>query len=175
MRPDAPSVNRSVGPKVALKDGTDQARLLMVKVQARTGGLIGDGACEIHPLYNSASTERTRVRAGAPTRRPTGRPIGILRHITSHHGFERGTHMSVARTHPFTNHHGFEERIGGLAINRFNIVFVSICELTSNGTPFQGLASMEVHNVVPHDGFLIVRGYIGWDSDVRAQLSIYAP
>lgn len=84
--------------------------------------------------------------------------------------------MTVATTHPFTNHHGFEERIEGLAINQHNVVFVSICELNSNGVPFQGLASMEVHNVVPHrEGFLIVRGHIGWDSDLRAQLSIFAP
>ena len=83
----------------------------------------------------------------------------------------------IVFTHEFSHHGGFEQHFGTpIGVNRFNAVFVSICELDSNGAPFQGAASMMVHNVVPLDGNrLIVRGEIGWESDVRARLSIMVP
>jgi hypothetical protein len=79
--------------------------------------------------------------------------------------------------HPFRHHGGFQQTFGTpIGVNRFNAVFVSICELDSNGVPFQGSASLMVHNVVPHDGNqLTVRGEIGWNSDVNVQLSIMVP
>ncbi len=74
----------------------------------------------------------------------------------------------------FRNHHGFEVWIDFSGIvNAISVVVASICELHSSGDPHQGLASMEVHNIVPHDdGLVIVRGYIGWDTDLNARLNI---
>jgi hypothetical protein len=78
----------------------------------------------------------------------------------------------------FRDHHGYEQWIdmAGL-INARSQVMVSICELGVFGgqvKPFQGAASMEVHNVTPHDdGLLIVRGAIGWDSDINVRLNIF--
>jgi len=76
------------------------------------------------------------------------------------------------------DHQGYERRIDlrGV-INRDSCVVVSITEvrILGDGTqvPFMGLASMDVDNVVPHDdGILIVRGAIGWDSDLNARLNI---
>jgi hypothetical protein len=76
------------------------------------------------------------------------------------------------------DHHGIERRLNCAPhVNRNSKVFVSICELgVFEGVlkPFQGSASMEIHNVVPHDdGIVIVRGFIGWDTDVNARLSVF--
>jgi len=81
-------------------------------------------------------------------------------------------------TFGFRDHHGFERRLNlAGTVNSNSRVFVSICEVGIFGgqvKPFQGLASMEVHNVVPHDdGIVIVRGHIGWDADVNARLSVF--
>lgn len=78
----------------------------------------------------------------------------------------------------FRDHHGFERRLNMAPhVNSSSKVFVSICELGVFGgqvRPHQGLASMEVHNVVPHDdGIVIVRGYIGWDTDLNVRLSVF--
>jgi hypothetical protein len=36
-----------------------------------------------------------------------------------------------------------------------------------------GSGKLEVHNVVPHDdGIVIVRGAIGWDTDINVRLSV---
>ncbi|MGJ7906817.1 hypothetical protein ACOQFL_10075 [Actinopolyspora sp. H202] len=71
---------------------------------------------------------------------------------------------------------GYERRVTGLPVNSNSQVFVTICELGFFGgalKPFMGAASMEVHNVVPHDdGSLIVRGFIGWDQELLARLNI---
>lgn len=77
----------------------------------------------------------------------------------------------------FADHQGFEKRLDlhGV-VNSRSRVFVSISEIgVFNGQwkPFQGSASMEVHNVVPHDdGIVIVRGFIGWDRDINVRLSV---
>jgi len=78
----------------------------------------------------------------------------------------------------FRDHHGFEKRlVCGHLVNSNSRVFVSICEVGVFGNqwkPFQGLASMEVHNVVPHDdGIVIVRGHIGWDADLNVRLNVF--
>ncbi|MDQ0914703.1 hypothetical protein QFZ78_000963 [Paenibacillus sp. V4I5] len=72
---------------------------------------------------------------------------------------------------------GFERRLNlSGVVNSSSKVFVSICEIgLFNGRvlPFQGAASMEVHNVVPHDdGIVIVRGFIGWPSNLSVRLSV---
>lgn len=69
---------------------------------------------------------------------------------------------------------GFEKHlnIGPRTVNSMSKVFVSISEL-KNGRPHMGAASMQVHNVVPHDnGWVIVRGHIGWDRDLPFRLSV---
>jgi len=77
----------------------------------------------------------------------------------------------------FADHQGFERRLDltGL-VNSKSRVFVSISEIGVFGDqwkPFMGAASCEIHNVVPHDdGIVIVRGVIGWDSDINVRLSV---
>ncbi len=78
----------------------------------------------------------------------------------------------------FRDRQGFERRLNlAGTVNSNSRVFVSACELGVFGgqvKPFQGLASIEVHNVVPHDdGIVVVRGHIGWDSDVNVRLSVF--
>jgi hypothetical protein len=58
-------------------------------------------------------------------------------------------------------------------------VVASITEVNGNDVPFQGAASMEVHNVVPMNqrpgeigGRVRVRGFIGFDRNLRARISI---
>ncbi|WP_281015923.1 hypothetical protein [Methylocaldum szegediense] len=77
----------------------------------------------------------------------------------------------------FADHHGFERRLElGRVVNSKSIVLVSISEIGVFGgewKPFQGAASAEVHNIVPHDdGTVIVRGYIGWERDINVRLSV---
>ena len=77
----------------------------------------------------------------------------------------------------FADHQGFEKRLDLTGVvNARSRVFVSISEVGVFGgqwKPFQGAASCEVHNVVPHDnGIVIVRGFIGWDRDINVRLSV---
>jgi hypothetical protein len=75
----------------------------------------------------------------------------------------------------FRDHHGFERDIN-IGCNADSTVLVSITEMGVFGgqlLPFQGAASMEVHNIVPHNnGVVRVRGFIGWDTDVNVRLNI---
>ena len=78
----------------------------------------------------------------------------------------------------FRDHKGYERRLGPIGgVNRDSVVMASICELgfiSGVIRPFQGAASMWVDNVVPQDGgFVTVRGYIGWDSDLLVQVSLF--
>jgi hypothetical protein len=78
----------------------------------------------------------------------------------------------------FVDHQGFEKRLDLTGyVNSKSCVFVSISEIAVIGgewKPHMGLASMEVHNVVPHDdGIVIVRGHIGWDRDLNVRLSVF--
>lgn len=73
--------------------------------------------------------------------------------------------------HQFRGHGGFQERVN-MPVGPLTVVLVSICELDSSGNPHQGLASMSVHNVVPADGHVTVRGNIDWGSDITARLNI---
>jgi hypothetical protein len=75
--------------------------------------------------------------------------------------------------HDFRDRQGFEQVVDAPGTGPVSVVLASICELTSDGTPFQGAASMEVHNVVPEQGRVRVRGFIGWDSDLRARLHVF--
>ena len=79
-------------------------------------------------------------------------------------------------TFDFNDREGYERRIQFPAnvVNAGTSVMVSICEVGVFGgqvLPFQGLASMWVDNVVFHNGGLvIVRGYIGWESNLNVRL-----
>jgi hypothetical protein len=86
----------------------------------------------------------------------------------------------MASSHSFSisDREGFERRLNlSGSVNSNSKVFVSACELGVFGgqvKPFQGAASIEVHNVVPHDdGIVIVRGYIGWETDINVRLSVF--
>lgn len=77
-----------------------------------------------------------------------------------------------------SDHKGFERRLNMAPhVNAASKVFVSITEVGAFGgqvKPFQGAASMEVHNVVPLDnGIVSVRGYIGWERNLNARLSVF--
>ncbi|CAM4320136.1 hypothetical protein L1N85_15375 [Paenibacillus alkaliterrae] len=61
-------------------------------------------------------------------------------------------------------------------VNSSSRVFVSITEIGLIGgtlKPFQGSATMTVHNVVPQDdGIVLVRGNTGWNSPLNVRLSV---
>jgi hypothetical protein len=76
----------------------------------------------------------------------------------------------------FTHHGGFQQEFGFNAVTPQSAVFVSISEVgVINGqlVPFQGAASLSVDNVVPGPGNVIVRGNIGWDSDISVRLYVF--
>ncbi len=76
--------------------------------------------------------------------------------------------------HEFVDRHGFEQVVDAPGTIPKSIVLVSICEIAGpGGDPFQGQASMEVHNVVPENGRVRVRGFIHHDSNVRARLNVF--
>lgn len=77
----------------------------------------------------------------------------------------------------FADHEGFERRLDLTGfVNARSRVFASISEIGVFGgewKPFMGLASCQVHNIVPHDdGIVIVRGHIGWEHDINVRLSV---
>ena len=78
-------------------------------------------------------------------------------------------------THEFVDRQGFEQVVPAPGTGPLSVVVASICEITGGpgGTPFQGAASMEVHNVVPERNAVRVRGFIGFDSNLRARLNIF--
>lgn len=70
---------------------------------------------------------------------------------------------------------GYEKLLNVPGVTPSSKVFVSITELRLvNGRfePFQGAASMQVHNVVPLKGQVSVRGHIGWESTLTFRLSV---
>ena len=77
----------------------------------------------------------------------------------------------------FANRQGYERCLDlkGFVDSRSRAM-VSISEIGLSGgrwMPFMGSASLQLHNVVPHDdGIVIVRGFIGWDSDINVRLSV---
>jgi hypothetical protein len=77
----------------------------------------------------------------------------------------------------FADHQGFEKRLDLTGfVNSRSRVFASISEIGVFGgqwKPLMGAASMEVHNIVPQDdGIVVVRGFIGWESDLSVRLSV---
>ena len=80
-------------------------------------------------------------------------------------------------THDFTHHGGFQQEFAVTGVNQTSVVLASISETTIiNGqlTPFQGAASCTIDNVVPGPGNVIVRGSIGWETDITVRISILA-
>jgi hypothetical protein len=75
----------------------------------------------------------------------------------------------------FTHHGGFQQQVPFGQVTPQSAVFVSISEIGEiNGqlTPFQGAASLSIDDVVAGPGNVIVRGNIGWDSDIQVRLSL---
>lgn len=76
---------------------------------------------------------------------------------------------------PFRHHGGFQQTANTPGVRPTDIVLASISEINEQGVPFQGLATLQVQNVVPGTDVTTIRGEIGWDSDVLVQLSIFKP
>jgi hypothetical protein len=79
----------------------------------------------------------------------------------------------ILRVGDFRQHHGFDTRWNVPGCTPSSVVMVSICEVGLIGghvVPFQGAASMEVHNVVPGNNEVRIRGFIGWETDINARL-----
>jgi hypothetical protein len=78
----------------------------------------------------------------------------------------------------FSHHGGFQQEFSWGPISALNsAVFASISEITDIGgqvTPFQGAATLSIDNVVPGNGNIIVRGNIGWDSDITVRIFAFA-
>lgn len=91
-----------------------------------------------------------------------------------------GVARSFGRFLFITDMKGFEHETSPISgVSAGSLVVASITEVNSNDVPFQGAASMEVHNVVPMNqrpgeigGRVRVRGFIGWERNVRARISL---
>jgi hypothetical protein len=75
----------------------------------------------------------------------------------------------------FRHHGAFQQELSFGPVTPQSAVFVSISEIGDiNGqvVPFQGAASLSIDNVVPGPQNVIVRGSIGWDSDIDVRLFV---
>jgi hypothetical protein len=84
--------------------------------------------------------------------------------------------MSGVMRHDFHHHGGFQQQFDFPGVNEGSCVLVSICELgifSGQLIPFQGGASLSIDDVVPGRGNVIVRGNIGWDSDLNVRLNAF--
>ena len=84
---------------------------------------------------------------------------------------------AASTTFDFRHHGGFQQQFDFGPVTALNCaVFVSISEIGDIGgqvIPFQGAASCTIDNVVPGNGNFIVRGSIGWDSDIDVRLFVF--
>lgn len=84
--------------------------------------------------------------------------------------------MSATGTFDFRHHGGFQQQFNDSRVNPNSIVMISICEVGNIGgqvVPFQGAASLSIDNIVPGNGNIIVRGSIGFESDIDVRLNIF--
>jgi hypothetical protein len=83
--------------------------------------------------------------------------------------------MSTTATFEFRGHGGFQQQWHIDQVNPTSCVLASICELMTDGTlrPLQGNASMSIDNIVPGDQNVIIRGSVGWGSDILVRVSIF--
>jgi hypothetical protein len=85
--------------------------------------------------------------------------------------------VAASNTYDFRHHGGFQQQFEFDPVTTLNCaVFVSISEITDIGgqvVPFQGAASCTIDNVVPGEQNFIVRGNIGWDSDIDVRLFVF--
>ncbi|MEU2565131.1 hypothetical protein ABZ626_38275 [Streptomyces longispororuber] len=73
----------------------------------------------------------------------------------------------------FSAHRIFNLRIN-IPVVPGSLAWVSLSEAQpGSNTPFLGAATMHTYNVVPQDGFMMVRGEIDWDSDLLTRASIW--
>lgn len=73
----------------------------------------------------------------------------------------------------FFDREGFEVRVPMPGVNPRTRVVASVYEWQNN-RPHMGAASMQVHNVVPINGAVIVRGHIGWRENLPFRISLIA-
>lgn len=82
--------------------------------------------------------------------------------------------MPATFTHEFVDREGFEQVVRAPGTGPLSVVLAAICEVDGpGGPPFQGAASMEIHNVVPENGQVRVRGFIGFESNLRVRLNVF--
>jgi hypothetical protein len=85
--------------------------------------------------------------------------------------------MSSTGTFDFRHHGGFQQSFTHNGVNAGSTVMVSISEVGNVGgqvVPFQGAASLSIDNIVPgNDQSVIVRGNIGWESDLDVRLHVF--
>ena len=83
----------------------------------------------------------------------------------------------VTFTHDFRDNKGFQQTVKFTDLTPDSRVTVSICEvgnIRSEVRPHMGQATLMVHNVVPEDDRVRVRGYIDWDDPIDVRLSFIA-
>ncbi|QLE74707.1 hypothetical protein FGW37_26755 [Streptomyces rectiverticillatus] len=72
----------------------------------------------------------------------------------------------------FRAHGVFTRPFSVTGVNRTSVVMVSLTEISAEGVPFMGGATMKVYNIVPHDGAQVeVRGEILHDVDLNVRIS----
>jgi len=69
-------------------------------------------------------------------------------------------------------HRIFKSSIEAPGVTPKHRVVASLTEVNDGDVPFLGDATMKVYNVVPHDGWVEVRGEVDWDSDIRIRISV---
>ncbi|MEV0261093.1 hypothetical protein AB0I49_07070 [Streptomyces sp. NPDC050617] len=73
----------------------------------------------------------------------------------------------------FRAHRIFNQRIN-IPVVPGSLLWVSLTEcVPGSNTPFLGSATMHTYNVVPFDGYMMLRGEIDWDDDLLIRASIY--
>ncbi|MFD4630920.1 hypothetical protein ACFVYR_09020 [Streptomyces sp. NPDC058284] len=55
-----------------------------------------------------------------------------------------------------------------------SLLFVSLTECSpGSNTPFLGDATVHTYNVVPFNGYMMLRGEVDWDEDLLLRASVY--
>ncbi|ALR12634.1 hypothetical protein BST43_03385 [Mycobacteroides saopaulense] len=81
--------------------------------------------------------------------------------------------QAIVKRFVVTSHGGYRTRLAIPGVGPFSVVMVSTSEITAQDVPFQGNAVCQVHNVVPENGGVRVRGFIDFGADIRVQLAVF--
>lgn len=81
--------------------------------------------------------------------------------------------QAIVKRFVVTSHGGYRTRLAIPGVSPFSVVMVSTSEVNAQDVPFQGNAVCQVHNVVPDNGGVRVRGFIDFGVDIRVQLAVF--